>query len=164
LAERIDSVFDKLAPTHIWVLGLLLLILIGVFSTHLIVWKLSFRFLIVVMALGIGGGMAYLGRECSATPSTQRLLFRMLLVFVCVALWLVAIRLIDSVLLLLYANGAGRAVYRIPGVYAELSAGSRRLFIDNVPPYWLGVTLYGLLTAVIGYLIHRAATSEIEMS
>jgi hypothetical protein len=164
LAERIDSVFDKLAPTHIWVLGLVLLILIGVFSTHLIVWKLSFRFLIVVMALGIGGGMAYLGRECSATPSTQRLLFRMLLVFVCVALWLVAIRLIDSVLLLLYANGAGRAVYRIPGVYAELSAGSRRLFIDNVPPYWLGVTLYGLLTAVIGYLIHRAATSEIEMS
>lgn len=68
LAERIDSIFDRLAPPHIWVLGLVLLILIAVFSTHLIVWKLSFRFLIVVMALGIGGGMAYLGWVCSTPP------------------------------------------------------------------------------------------------
>jgi hypothetical protein len=159
LAERINSIFDKLAPVSIWVLGLVLLILIGILSNHLIVWKLSFRSLIVVMALGIGSGMAYLGWECFAPISTQRLLFRMLLVFVCLVLSLVALPIIDSGLLLLYTSGADRVVYRIPGVYAELSAGSRRLFIDNVPPYWLGVTLYGLLTAVIGHLIHRTASA-----
>lgn len=91
LAERINSIFDELAPIHIWVLGLVLPILIGVLSHHLIVWKLSFRSLVVVMALGIGGGMAYLGWECCTPISVQRLLLRVLLVFVCVALWLVAI-------------------------------------------------------------------------
>jgi hypothetical protein len=158
LAGRVGDIFDKLAPTYIWVLGLALLISIGVLSNRLIIWRLSFGFSILAVALLIGGGMSYLGWAYSAPISTQRLLLRMVLVLAGVVVSLVAIDLIDDVLLVQCTEGANRVIYRIPGVYAELAPGSRRMIIDNAPPYWMGVTAYGLLAAFIGHLIHRAVT------
>jgi hypothetical protein len=83
----------------------------------------------------------------------------MLPVFLCLVVLLVTLQFINSVLLVLHTSGANPVIYRIPGVYAELTTRSRRLIVDNVPPYWLGVTLYGLLTAAVGHLIQRTATS-----
>jgi hypothetical protein len=164
LRERTKAVLDRLAPIHTWVLGLALLILTGVLSNHVIVWRLGFRLLIVVLLLGIGCAMAYLGWEYATPASTRRHLSRTLLVFSCLLVSLVALQLINLVLLAMHTNGADRVIYCIPGVYAELTARSRRLIVDNVPPYWLGVTLYGLFALVMGHLIHRTATRQIRVN
>lgn len=110
LEERVSNVLDRLAAIHIWGAGLVLLISIGVLSNRPIIWKLSFRVMILIVALVIGGGMAYLGWATSAPISTQRHLFRMLLVIAGVVVSLVAIQFVDEVLLLLYTDGADRVI------------------------------------------------------
>jgi hypothetical protein len=156
LDGTINRILDNLKPVHLGLLGLLLLIPTGMFAEHLIVSKLSFSFLLPLLAFTLGSGLAYLGWESYAHSSNRRYLLRMLLVFACIALSLVGIWLIDWVLLYASPDGSGTVVYRIPGVCAESDAGSRRALMADVPPYWLAVVGYGVLTAALGNLIHRA--------
>jgi hypothetical protein len=156
LDGTINRILDNLTPVHLGLLGLLLLILTGMFADHLIVSKLSFSFLLPLVAFTIGSGLAYLGWESYTRSSTRSYLPRMLLVFACIAVSLVGVWLIDRVLLYAFTDGSDMVVYRIPGVYAESDTGSRRALMADVPPYWLAVMSYGVLTAALGNLIHRA--------
>jgi hypothetical protein len=81
----------------------------------------------------------------------------MLLVFVCLSVFLVAVWLVDRGLLSLLSDRNQLVVYKVPGVHRESSAGFRHVSIDsNALPYGLVALIYGVLTAVAGNLIHRA--------
>ena len=150
---------DRLTPTHLGILGLILLIPIGSLSEYLIVSKLSFGFSVFLMAMVIGCGFAYLGWECLAMSSPRKVLSRCFILISALAVSLIVIYFIDQALLLLTSNGTESVIYRMPGVYAESSASTRRAVIDNAPPYGLFVIVYGMGASVIGNIIHRARDS-----
>jgi hypothetical protein len=155
LTRSIDRILSSLRPLHVGLLGLVLLVPIGVFADRLIGTRFSFPSSLVLLALVIGCGYAYLGWQWNTPLSGRSRLERMLLVSVCVGILLAVVRLIDRALLSAVADSGHTVVYDIPGVYVEASAGVRRLSIGNVPPYWLAVMIYAVLTAVAGNLIHR---------
>ena len=157
LTRSTNRILSNLSPFHIGFLGLVLSVPISVFVDRLIVTKLSFPLSLVLLALVIGCGFAYLGWQWNVPLSSRSHLVRMLLVFVCIGVFLVAVWWIDRGLLSFLTDSTHQAVYEVPGVYVESSPGFRRLSIaSDVPPYWLVAMIYGALTAVAGNLIHRA--------
>jgi hypothetical protein len=157
LTRSINRILSNLSPFHIGFLGLVLSVPISAFADRLIVTELSFPLSLVPLALAIGCGYAYLGWHWNASLSSRSHLVRMLLVFVCLGVLLVAVWLVDRGLLSLLTDRTHMVVYGVPGVYRESSPGFRRMSIDSdVLPYWLVAMIYGVLTAVAGNLIHRA--------
>lgn len=155
LTRSIDRILSSLCPLHVGLLGLVLSVPIGVFADRLIVTRLSFPLSLVLMALVIGCGYAYLGWQWNIPLSGRSRLERMLLVFVCVGILLAVVWLIDRALLSALTDSGDTVVYDVPGVYVEASVGVRRLSIADVPPYWLAVMIYAILAAAVGNLIHR---------
>ena len=129
---------------HLGFLGLLLLIPVGGLTEYLIVAKLSFRSLVLLMALIVGGGFAYLGWEVFRMSSSRQTFLRFLFVFACVVVALLGILIINQVLLHYSIDGTETVIYRVPGVYAESSVNTRRAIINDVPPYGLFVIIYGI--------------------
>jgi len=151
-----NRILDNLSLLHIGFIGLVLAGLISAYAQHLIVIELSFPLSLVPLALVIGCGFATLGWHWHAQLPSRRYFVRMLLVFVCMAGCLVAVWLLDMGLLSSVTDKANMVVYEIPGVYRQSTAEYRRMSIDASDlTYGLVVMLYGLLTAVAGYLIHR---------
>ena len=144
---------------HLGFLGLLLLIPVGGLAEYLIVAKLSFRSLVLLMALIVGGGFAYLGWEVFRMSSSRQTFLRFLFVFACVVVALLGILIINQVLLHYSMDGTETVIYQVPGVYAESSVNTRRAIINNVPPYWVFVIIYGIISSAIGYLIHKVRNS-----
>lgn len=151
-----NRILDNLSPLHIGFLGLVLAGLISAYAQHLIVLGLSFPLSLVPLALVIGIGFVTLGWHWHASLPDRRYFVRMLLVFVCMAGCLVVVSLVDRELLSSVTDKANMVVYEIPGVYRQSTAEFRRMSIDASDlTYGLVVMLYGILTAVAGYLIHR---------
>ena len=159
IVRKFNRWIDSLTPTHLGILGLLLLIPVGSLSEYLIVSKLSFGFSVLLMALVIGCGFAYLGWEYLTMSSPRKVLSRLLILISGLVVSLLVILFIDQALLLLTSNGAESIIFRMPGVYAESSIGTRRAVIDNAPSYWLLVIVYGVASSVIGNILHRARNS-----
>lgn len=156
LRGSVDQILDNLSSFHIGFLGLVFLGLISAYAQHLIVLELSFPLSLVPLALVLGCGFAYMGWHWHASLPNRRYFVRMLLVFVCMAGCLVAIWLVDMGLLSSVTDKTNMVMYEIPGVYRESTAEFRRMSIDASDlTYGLAVMLYGVLTAVAGYLIHR---------
>lgn len=155
LARGIDRILGKLSRFHIGLLGLVLLVSTSVLAAHLIVTGLTFRWSIVLLALVLGCGCAYLGWDRNRSISSDRRLVRMLLFFACMGILLVIVWLIDRMWLSFLSAGGGEVVYAIPGIYVEASVESRRLVVADVPPYWLAVTVYALLAAAAGNLVYK---------
>ena len=157
LTRSINRILSNLSPFHIGFLGLVLSVPISAFADRLIVTELSFPLSLVPLALAIGCGYAYLGWHWNASLSSRSHLVRMLLVFVCMGVFLVAVWLVDRGLLGFLSDRTHMVVYKVPGVYRESSAGFRRMSIDSIAlPYWLVAMIYGVLAALAGNLIHRA--------
>jgi hypothetical protein len=153
----INRILDNLSPIHIGFLGLILSVLISVFVDRLIVTELAFPLTLVPIALVIGCGYAYLGWHGKALLSSRSHLVRMLVIFVCMGVILVAVWLVDRGALSLLSDRTHMVVYEVPGVYRESSPGFRKLSIaSSVPPYWLAAMVYGVLIAVFSNLIHGA--------
>ncbi len=159
IAGKFNRWIDNLTPTHLGILALLLLIPVGSLSEYLIVSKLSFGFSVLLMALIIGYGFAYLGWEYLTMSSTRKYLSRLFILISGLVASLLVILFIDQALLSFTLNGTKSVIYRMPGVYAESSISTRRAVIDNAPPYWLFVIVYGISASVIGNMIHRARNS-----
>ena len=155
IAGKYNRWIDNLTPTHLGILGLILLIPVGILSEYLIVSKLSYGFSVFLMALMIGCGFAYLGWEFLTMSSIRKYLSRLVILISGLVVSLLVILFIDQALLLLTLNGSETVIYRIPGIYAESSISTRRAVIDNAPPYWLFVIVYGMISSVIGNIIHR---------
>lgn len=157
LTGKIDHVVETISPLHIGLLGLAILVLISILAENLIVTKLSFPFWLGLMALVFGCGTAYLGWQWEMPLSNRNLLNRVLMVSAGVAIFLIAVWLVDITLLGYLTDRAHMVEYDLPGVYIEASAGFRRTSIGpNVPPYWFIVMIYSILAGVTGNLIHRA--------
>jgi hypothetical protein len=157
LTRSTNRILSNLSPFHIGFLGLVLSVPTSVFADRLIVTRLSFPLSLVLLALVIGCGYACLGWQWNKPLSSRSHLVRMLLVFVCMGVFLVAVWLIDRGLLSLLTDSTHMVVYKVPGVHVVASPGFRRLSIaSDVPPYWLVAMIYGVLTAIAGNLIHRA--------
>lgn len=157
LTRSIDRILSNLSPFHIGFLGLVLSVPISALANRLVVTELSFPLSLVPLALVIGCGYAYLGWHWNAPLSSRGHLVRMLLVFVCMGVFLVAVWLVDRGLLSLLSDKTHMVVYEIPGVFRESSPGFRHLSIDShAMAYWLVAMIYGLLSAVAGNLIQRA--------
>jgi hypothetical protein len=159
IVGKFNGWIDSLTPTHLGILGLLLLIPVGSLSEYLIVSKLSFGFSVLLMALVIGCGFAYLGWEYVTMSSPRKYLSRLVILISGLVVSLLVIYFIDQTLLLLTSNGTESIIFRMPGVYAESSIGTRRVVIDNAPSYWLLVIVYGVASSVIGNILHRARNS-----
>lgn len=156
----VDSLLHNLSPLHIGLLGLVLSIPIGVIANRLIVKTFSIQFSLVLLAVVVGCGYAYLGWLSHTPRSNRSYLERMLLVFLCMGVSLVVVRLIDSVMLSIVSDSANMVVYEVPGVYIESSPSIRNLSIEsNLPPYGLLVMIYGILAAVAGNLVRRARSA-----
>lgn len=154
--KRINRIMSNLSPFHIGFLGLVLSVATSLFADRLIVTELSFPLSLVSLALVIGCGYAFLGWHWNASMSSRSHLVRMLLVFVCMGVFLVAVWFVDWGLLSLLSDRTRMVVYKVPGIYRESSPGFRHMSIDSdVLPYWLVAMIYGVLTAVAGNLIHR---------
>jgi hypothetical protein len=157
LKASISHILSNLSPFHIGFLGLVLSVIISVYAARLVVWELSFLLSLIPLALGIGSGYAYLGWHWQAALSSRSRIGRMLLVFVSMGVFLAAVRLIDRGLLSLLSDRTHMVVYQVPGVYRESSPGHRNLSIDSSGLlYWLAAMIYGLLSAAVGNLVHRA--------
>jgi hypothetical protein len=159
MAGKFDRFIDNLNTMHFGILGLLLLIPVGILSEYLIVSKLSFNFSVLLVALMIGGGYAYLGWELVTKSSTRQLLLRLLLMVGGIMVSLLAILIIDQMLLNFSIDSTETVTFRMPGVYAESSISARRAVIDNAPPYSLFVIVYGMISSGIGNTFHRARNS-----
>jgi hypothetical protein len=159
IVEKFNRWIDSLTPTHLGMLGWILLIPVGSLSEYLIVWKLSFGFSVFLMALMIGCGCAYLGWEFLTLSSPRKVLSRCFILISGLLVSLLVIYFIDQALLPFTVNGTESVIYRMPGVYAESSVNTRRVVIDNTPSYWLLVIVYGVGASVIGNIIHRARNS-----
>ena len=161
LTTSINRILSHLSPFHIGFLGLVLSVPISVFAERLIVMKLSIPLSLVPLALVIGCGYAYLGWNWNTQVSSRSHLVRMLLVFFCMGVLLLAVWLVDRGLLSLLSDRTHMVVYEVPGVYVESAPGFRRLTIaSGVPPYWFVAMIYGVLTAITGNLIHRARSAK----
>jgi hypothetical protein len=144
---------------HFGILGLLLLIPVGIISEYLIVSKLSFGFSVLLMALMIGGGFAYLGWGLVTMSSTRQFSLRLVLIVGGIMVSLLVILIINQMLLNFSMDSTETVSFRMPGLYAESSIGARRAVIDNAPPYWLVVVVFGMISAGIGNIFHRAQNS-----
>lgn len=82
-ARGLDRIPGKLSRFHVGLLGLVLLVSTSVLAAHLIVTGLTFRWLIVLVALVLGCGCAYLGWEWNRSISSDKRLVRVLLFFAC---------------------------------------------------------------------------------
>jgi hypothetical protein len=128
-----------------------------VFADRLIVGKFSFPSSLILLALVIGSGFAYLGWQWDLPLSNRSRLGRLFILFFCVGLLLTAAWLLDRSLLSVLSDSTHMVVYQVPGVYIESAPGIRRLSIEsNLPPYWLAVLVYGGLAAIAGHLISRS--------
>jgi hypothetical protein len=159
IAGKYNRWIERLTPTHLGILGLLLLIPVGSLSEYLIVSKLSFVFSVFLMALMIGCGFAYLGWEYLTMSPPRKYLSRLFILISGLVVSFLFILLIDQALLPFILSGTESVVFRMPGVYAESSISARRVVIDNAPPYWLFVIVYGIVSSLIGNIIHRARNS-----
>jgi hypothetical protein len=156
LTRSINRTLSNLSPFHIGFLGLVLSVFTSAFADRLVVTELSFPLSLIPLALVIGCGYACLGWQWNAPLSSRSRIVRMLLVFVSMGVFLVAVWLVDRGLLSLLSDRTHMVVYEVPGVYRESSPGVRHMSIDSdVLPYWLVAMIYGLLSAAAGNLIHR---------
>jgi hypothetical protein len=153
--DKFYGLINKLTPIHLLILGLLLLVIVGSLSEYLLVSKLSFGFSVTLVVLVIGGGLAYLGWKVHSMTSIRKFLLRMLIVFASIGASLFIIRILDRVLLYVFTDANEMVFYRMPGVYVASSVGTRRVTIENAPPYWLIVTAYGVVLSVIGNFAQR---------
>jgi hypothetical protein len=152
----------RLSRVHIGLLGLALLVPISVLTAHLIVSGLSFRWSLLLLALVLGCGCAYLGWEWSTSVISDRRITRMLLTYACIGILVATVWLVDRVWLGILNAGGHEVVYAVPGVHLEASVEGRRLVMVDAPPYWLPVMLYGIAAAAVGSLIRRARMHEGE--
>ena len=151
LADSVRRFHESLSPSHLGLLGLTGLAVIGVASENLIVYKLSFPVSLALLALSIGCAGAYLGWHWGAMTVERIRLSWMVQVFVGAMVLLGGVWLVDQALLALVGEGG----FRIPGVQMQVAAGSpRTMIISGPPPYWLGVMVLGLVATAIGNLAH----------
>jgi hypothetical protein len=157
LKRSINLILSNLSPLHIGFLGLVISVAISALAARLVVTKLSFPFSLVLLALVIGFGYAYLGWQWNELLSNRSRLVRMLMIFVCIGLGLVAVWLVDRGLLSLLSDRAHMVMYEIPGIYRESSTGFRYMSIESgvLLTYGLAVMIYGVLAAVAGNLVRR---------
>ncbi|MGD8815187.1 MAG: zinc ribbon domain-containing protein [Anaerolineales bacterium] len=155
VVDKLYAYISQLTPMHLVVLGFLLLAVLGSLTEYLLVSKLSFGFSVFLLVVVISGGLVYLGYKTHSMTSLREYLLRMLIVFAFMGASLLIILVFDRVLLFLFANGPEMVVYRMPGVYVASSAGTRRVTIENAPPYWLVVMVYGIILTVFGNIAHR---------
>jgi hypothetical protein len=153
--DALYGTISRLTPIHLLILGFLLMTIVGSLSEYLFVSKLCFGFSVFLVVLVIGGGLAYLGWKFYSMSSIRKFLLRMLIVFASIGVSLFIIRIFDRVLLYVFTDGSEMVFYRMPGVYVASSVGTRRVTIENAPPYWLIVTAYGMALSVIGNLAQR---------
>lgn len=154
-ARGINRILSGLSGFYIGFTGLVLLFLTSMFAAHLIVTGFSFMWSLVLLVVVLGYGCGYLGWHWNISVSSDGRIARVLLTFACMLIFLSILWLIDRVGLSFLTAGGGKVVYAIPGVSVEASVEGRRLVIVDVPPYWLAVIAYAMVTAAIGNLVHR---------
>ena len=160
LANTTDRLLDTSSPRYVSLLSLVALVLISKLVDHLLVKTgLYFASSLVLLALVIGLGSAYLGWQWDMPLSSRNRLMRVLFAFASMGLLLVAVWQIDRALLGSLIGSGRRIVSDIPGVHLEASEGSKRLYISHAPPYWLLVMVYALLVAVVSNLARRTFTA-----
>ena len=157
----IRRLLDNLPPRYIALLGSIALVPIGMLVEHLLVNAGLYLILsLVLSALVIGSGCAYLGWYWHGPSSGRSRLSRVFLVLTGLGISLVAIWGIDRALLSALADNGRTFVFDIPGVHLEATNGLNGLkrvhTISSPPPYWLFVIIYATLTAAAGNLIRRA--------
>jgi hypothetical protein len=159
LTRRISLILDNLSPFYIGFLGLIISVAISALAARLVVMVLSFPLSLVLLALVIGCGYAYLGWHWNELPSNRSRLVRILLVFVCIGLCLVVVWLVDRGLLSLLSDRTHMIVYEIPGVYRESSPGFRYMSVESgvLLPYGLFVMFYSVLAAIAGNLFRKVS-------
>lgn len=156
LTRSINRILSNLSLFHIGFLGLVISVAISALAARLVVTELSFPLALVPWALVIGFGYAYLGWQWNEPLSNRSRLVRMLLIFVCIGVCLVAVWLVDRGLLSLLSDSTHMIVYKIPGVYRESSPGFRHMSIESVVlPYGLVVMIFSVLATIAGYLVRR---------
>ncbi len=161
LRRGFDRILSSLSPLHVGLLGLALSIPIAVFADRLMVMRFSIPFSLALLGLVIGGGYAYLGWQWNMPRPLGSRLGRMLLVLAGTGFALAVVWLIDRALLSVLTAGGDVMVYEIPGVHIEAIGGARRMWIGDVPPYWLAVVTYAVLAAAVGNLICRMRQGRI---
>jgi hypothetical protein len=157
LADCANRLLDGVSPLHVALLGLVALVPLGWLANHFLVHTgLYLRSSLLLLALIIGLGGAYVGWLWKMPLSNRRRLVRVLIVFAAMGLLLAAVWGLDTVLSVLLADGGRVIVLDIPGVHLEASAGYRHVHIvSSPPPYWLVTMGYVILCAVAGSMIYK---------
>jgi hypothetical protein len=143
-------------------LGLVALVPLGWLANYLLVHTglyLGSSLLLLALIIGLGG--AYVGWLWKMPLSNRRRLVRVLVAFAAMGLLLAAVWWLDTVLSALLTGGDRVIVLDIPGVHLEASAENRHVHIvSSPPPYWLLAMGYVILCAVAGSMIHKVFTSR----